>query len=192
MSNCTIIENNKYGFLTALKFARKDKHSFWLFRCDCGKEKVIRTDSVYTGKTVSCGCHKNKNLELSRYTHRMSRTSIYDSWCHMKDRCDKKKYKDYKNYGGRGIKYSDDWKKFENFYRDMGDKPKGMTLERIDNNGNYCKENCKWATRLEQNNNTRHCKFYIYKNKKYSMKNLAREIRVNYWVLRRSLIKYNI
>ena len=189
MSNA-IVENKKYGFLTAVKFVKKDKHSFWLFRCDCGKEKIIRTDAVYTGKVVSCGCHKNKNLR--RFTHRMSGTSVYDSWCHMKTRCDKKRGKDYKNYGGRGITYSKDWEKFENFYRDMGDKPSGMTLERIDNNGNYCKENCKWATRSEQNNNTRHCKFYTYKGKRYSMKNLAREIQVNYWSLWYSFNKYNI
>lgn len=79
--------------------------------------------------------------------------SSYKSWEDMKKRCDNPNRRSYKNYGGRGIKYQEDWKYFENFYRDMGDRPDGHTLERIEVDGNYTKENCKWATWEEQANN---------------------------------------
>ena len=79
----------------------------------------------------------------------------YYSWNSMKDRCNNKNNKQYKDYGGRGITYDKRWEDFREFYKDMGEKPKQTTLDRIDVNGNYCKENCRWATKLEQQHNMR-------------------------------------
>jgi len=83
-------------------------------------------------------------------THGMSRTRIYKSWCHMKARCDNPNDKKYPSYGGRGISYDPSWSSFENFVADMGACPIGYTLDRKNNNGNYCKENCRWASPSEQ------------------------------------------
>lgn len=79
----------------------------------------------------------------------------YKSWNSMKNRCNNSKLKEYKNYGARGISYDPKWEKFENFYNDMGKRPEGATLDRIDVNKNYCKENCRWATKTEQQRNLR-------------------------------------
>ena len=146
-----IKEGDKFNELTAIKFShKKGTNQVWLFRCDCGKEKIISVDKVKSGHTKSCGCFKLK--------HGMSRTKLHKSWQGMKQRCFNSNRKGYENYGGRGITVCNSWLKFENFYRDMGKRPKGLSLDRIDNDKGYCKENCKWSTRKQQNNNTRNIK----------------------------------
>lgn len=90
--------------------------------------------------------------------HNMSKTSTYQSWQRMKERCRNSKTNDYKYYGGRGIKIDDRWLKFENFYADMGEKKEGLELDRINNDGDYTPNNCRWVTHKENMNNTRHSK----------------------------------
>jgi len=114
---------DKFDKLTAVKFSyrNKDSYQFWLFRCDCGKEKIISINSVKRGNTKSCGCLLKKGGNL---THKMSKTRTYTSWQKMKERCLNKKCEEYKYYGKRGITICDRWlgkNGFINFYKDIGD-----------------------------------------------------------------------
>ncbi len=144
----------KYGRLKVISMVRKiGDATIWNCRCDCGKFTLVRGGQLATKKTRSCGCLKGQPP-----THGMSKTKVYRVWCSMKDRCYRKKCKSFQDYGGRGIRMSEDWKKsFEKFISDMGERPEGYyAVERKDNDGNYERSNCVWATREVQNNNSRH------------------------------------
>jgi hypothetical protein len=129
--------------------------SFWLCRCDCGKEVVSWIGSLRRGSTKSCGClndEKIGNLRLSHgHTRNRTQSPEYRTYRNMLKRCLDENDKSYPRYGGRGITVSETWQEcFDNFLKDMGNRPDGLTLERVDNEKGYCKENCKWATRHEQ------------------------------------------
>lgn len=147
----------KYGRLTALEFLYKteSRQYFWLFQCDCGNTKKINKASVVKGATRSCGCIAKEMAEEKNKTHGMSKTKIYNVWNNMMKRCFNNKDPAYKNYGGRGIIVSDRWLIFENFFEDMGHPPKNMSIDRVDNELGYSKENCRWADRSMQNTNKR-------------------------------------
>jgi hypothetical protein len=149
---------------------------YGLFRCECGTEKEIRITSVNFQETKSCGCLHKEITKLRATTHGKSKTRTHETWRHIKDRCLNKNVDCYKYYAGRGITMCEEWKKFENFYADMGERPEGMTLDRIDNEKGYYKENCRWATKKEQQNNTRRTKLFTYQGKTQSMKMWAEEL----------------
>lgn len=143
--------NKRFGKLTAL-FRTENIGIQTAYRClcDCGNFVSVRTTSLACGVTTSCGCKAKERLT----THKMSLTKEYRCWASMKQRCYNKNNVRYKNYGGRKIFICDRWNKFENFLFDMGSIPtKNHSIDRINNNDGYYKENCRWATRTEQQQN---------------------------------------
>lgn len=150
------ITNGKYGRLTPLKRVdNKNGSIYWLFRCDCGKLKEILKLNVTSGKVISCGCYHDENVKIANFKHGMSKNNnTYRIWSYMMTRCNNPKTNMAKRYIERGIKVSEEWKNFENFYRDMGERPSTEhSLDRIDNDLGYSKENCRWATHNEQARN---------------------------------------
>lgn len=131
----------------------------WNCRCDCGKEIIVRGSSLISGHTKSCGCYNRDLINKKIKTHGQSAgltkaTTEYKTWNNIIQRCHNPKTGKYIHYGGRGISVCNEWRcSFETFFNDMGKKPNGFTLERIDVNGNYCKENCIWANWETQSRN---------------------------------------
>jgi hypothetical protein len=137
-----------------------------LCQCVCGTVKLVDTWAVTKGHTKSCGCHKREQeatgaINLKHGQSRIGRrTPEYRTWCQMMTRCENPNSDRYPYYGGRGIRICERWHSFENFFTDMGPKPTlKHSIGRIDNNGDYCKENCRWETQVEQCRNTRRTRF---------------------------------
>lgn len=153
------LTGEKFNRLTVLQFLKnKNRRTFWTCACACGKKLSVRGDKLKDSHTQSCGCQKKEKAKLgkSHLIHGKTNSRTYTTWLCMKQRCKNSKHGHFKYYGGRGVLVCKRWAdSFVNFLQDMGERPEGKTLDRIDVNGSYEKSNCRWATHKEQCSNKR-------------------------------------
>lgn len=172
------ITGQRFGRLAVISQTENKGHEAgWSCRCDCGKTVVIRGSRLRSGTTTSCGCSRIKHG-----AYISGKKSIeYQSWEAMRRRCQQPSHRSYHNYGGRGITVCDRWRDFRLFLADMGPRPsKEHSIERRDNNGNYEPDNCYWATRSQQRNNSRQNRFVEYKGERLTLAQWAQRKGVSY------------
>ena len=189
------ITGKKFGKLTAIKLDHIERTKtgtvhYWLYRCDCGNEKVIRKGEVSQGGSQSCGCFLKESVQKRSKKHGQSHLRLYHIMHDMKQRCLNPNNKNYKHYGARGITIYKDWlDNFDSFYNwaiNNGYK-ENLTIERINFNGNYEPNNCKWILLNEQSKNTRRTRFITVNNETYCLGDWAKKFNMKY-----NTLKYHI
>jgi hypothetical protein len=172
------LTGRKFNKLTVLEFSHKiGRKAYWKCKCDCGNIAAIRSDSLKNGHSKSCGCyHDSCDYKV---THGLSHNKIYDTYVNMKGRCLNPDHQSYPDYGGRGITICEKWMTFEGFYEDMKiGYSDDLSLDRIDNSKGYYKENCRWATKEQQQNNTRWNRYLTYNGTTQSVSQWAHQLGV--------------
>lgn len=186
------LTGGRYGRLTVIEAGdRRKNKQYWLCKCDCGNLKEIRGDQLTGGVTKSCGCLKkeqdNKNLITYHYKHKLSKTRLYKTYFGMKDRCYNAKHDSYPRYGGRGIKICDEWLNDIESFLEWGlnnGYSDELTIDRIDNEGDYEPSNCRWIGVREQSNNKTNNIYTKISNEFLTLAEIAREYNFEYETIR--------
>lgn len=202
------LTNERFGKLKVIKRVENNEHNqvCWLCRCDCGNEKIIIGQSLKSGATTSCGClQKNAVKEFCKKsftTHGMAKTRLNNVYHNMKARCNNKYRKEYKNYGARGISVCEAWNNNFKIFYDWAmangykeDARRGeCTLDRIDVNGDYEPNNCRWITNKKNCNNKRNNCYIVYNNEKHTMSEWAeiKKIKISTLSMRINKYKWSI
>jgi len=157
-----------FGYWTVLGPGERDKsnRARWLCKCKCGEIRTLRAADLRSGSSKSCGCFQRELIIDRNTTHGLYQHVLYVTWKDMCDRCYNPGATGYSRYGGRGITVCDEWRGpggFPVFLKDMGEKPIGYTLDRIDNDGNYCPENCRWVSIKKQNRNKKTNRYITFR-----------------------------
>lgn len=174
-----LLDGQRFDRLIVLSLQGRDKRGayLWLCQCDCGNTTCATTGRLNFGHTRSCGCLQRERASQAKFKHGLSNSRLQIVWSGMKARCYYPPHKQFSDYGGRGITVCERWRNsFVNFFADMGECPKGMSIERIDNNGNYEPGNCRWATQREQCANTRRTRNLTFRGETMCVSAWARRL----------------
>lgn len=181
------LTGQRFGRLLVVSRAENSSsgHGRWNCICDCSEQNTVLASNLKSGKVISCGCAQVEAITR----HGQSRTPEYKAWGHMKERCGNPSTKHFESYGGRGIKVCEEWMDFNKFIEDMGGRPSKIhSIERIDNNKGYSKENCKWATKTEQMNNRRNCRRVVFNSEELTISQLSKKTGIARNTLNRRIV----
>lgn len=195
LKNCIDMTGKVCGRLTVVsRYETKKRGAYWLCDCECGKQTVVCGRNLRTGHTKSCGClhddlSSERTIERNR-THEMSGTRLYHIWTDMKKRCKNKNHWAFERYGGRGVSVCGEWDNdflsFHNWAVEHG-YSENLTIDRKDNDGNYCPENCMWVTMVEQANNKSNNTKVVFHGEEYTVAQLSRMCGISYRTLYRRI-----
>lgn len=187
------LTGNQYGRLTVLNIAVDipGKKKKWLCQCECGKEVVVAGSNLRNGHTTGCKECSMERLHKAQIKHNMTGTKLYRVWRGILNRCENSNFKSYSDYGGRGISVCPEWHDGLNFFQwaMQNGYEEGKEIDRIDNNGNYGPNNCRWVSRTENANNKRNNRKLIYNGKLMTMAEIARANNINYKLFHKHLSK---
>lgn len=196
----TVIDltGQKFGRLTVLKLDHVDRQAYWLCKCDCGKETISASGDLRSGHKKSCGClHdelSSQRLTKKNLTHGESNTRLYKIWTDIKKRCYRKTFWAYDRYGGRGITLCKEWHDYPTFRNWCVNNgyTENLTIDRINNNGNYEPSNCRWVDRKTQANNKSNVRLISYNGETKTIAQWAETLGINYRTLYNRIFNYNI
>lgn len=190
------LTGQKFGRLTVIEQYGRNKHNeiVWLCRCNCGKINIISSYTLRSGHTKSCGCLRTEKSRQRLTKHGFRKSKTYRTWSNIITRCTNPNYRFYKDYGGRDIRVCERWSGkngFIHFLEDMGECPPGLTIDRINNNLGYYKENCRWIEQKQNNRNKRNNCLITYNDQTKSLPDWAEKLNINRETLWCRIFRYN-